>query len=232
MERIKLYHFGCSFTENIIGHNLNELFSEYDYINLAHESFSNFKIFNTFENSITDNSIVIIQWSSITRPTDDNFSLMETSDNPLFDLLEQWYTLLEKTKIIAKDRNVQLIQYVGWAHWKDEELNEYHRNKLKSFDIHWFKSNSQQDIIQSNCFQFESPNIWSSNESDDGLYMWPELIWGGVAEWVRENVDVENRYVGYFTHEDVSLFDVHPSKIANVKFIENFLISEIKNKIE
>lgn len=232
MEKIKLYHFGCSFTQNILGHDISSLFSEYDYINLGQESFNNFRIFDTFQTNVTNNSIAIIQWSSITRPTDDNFSLMETSDNPLFDLLQQWYTLLEKTQLIAIEKNIKLIQYTGWAHWKDDELNEYHRNKLNSFDINWFQSNSQQDIIQSNCFQFESPNIWSSNESDDGLHMWPELSWGGLAEWVRENLDIDNRYVGWFIHNDESLFDVHPSKIATMQFIENFLIPTIKSKIE
>jgi hypothetical protein len=232
MEKLKLYHYGCSFTENFVGYEVHHLFSDYDYINLGKESLSNFEIFEIFEKTITNNSISIIQWSSITRPTDDNFSLIETSDNPLFDLLEQWYVLLEKVQIIAKNKNIKLIQYIGWAHWKDDELNDYHRNKLKSFDIEWVSSEKTIDIIQSNCFQFENPSEWSSHELPNGYYQWPKLYWGGIAEWVRSNVIMENRYVGYSIHSSITNFDVHPSKYAMEEFIKKFLHPLILTKFE
>jgi hypothetical protein len=232
MDKIKIYHYGCSFTENFIGYGLEHLFDSYDYINSGKNSYSNFKIFDEFEHTVTNNSIAIIQWSSITRPNDDNFSLMETSDNPLFDMLEQWYVLLEKTQIIVKSKNIKLIQYIGWAHWKDDELTDYHRDKLKSFGIHWFQSEKTTDIIQSNCFQFEDPPEWSSHELPNGQYIWSKLHWGGMAEWIRTNVEVNNRYFGYFEHEGERYFDVHPSKFATEEFTKRFLIPFILKKIE
>lgn len=232
MDKIKVFHYGCSFTENMLHYQLENIFlnKNYDYNNLGKQSSSNFSIFNKFKDTCLENSICIIQWSSLTRPFDENFSLLETSDNPLFDLLEQWYILLRETQIIAEQKNIKLIQYIGWAQWKDSELNSYHRNMLNSFGITWFSSKKRLDLIQSNCFQLQPGHKWSSKDVANGYYFWDDLNWGGLTEWSRENIDIHNRYLGYNKNNKIdgkSWFDSHPSEFTFIKFIENFLIKEL-----
>lgn len=224
----KLHLFGCSFTQRVF--TIDEIFNgKFQHYNHSMDSANNFFIFKQFEEKSTYDSICIVQWSSLTRPMDENFSLLETSDNPLFDLLEQWYQLVERTQEIAKERNIKLIQIIGWAEWKDEELNEYHRNKLKSLDIQWFRSSPQWDLISSNCFQFQQPNEWSSNENEKGLYYWDELIWGGISEWCRDNIKMEDRYT-YIPEEFRNggpEIDPHPSPLALKDFYQQVIFPQI-----
>lgn len=228
----KVFHYGCSFSQNIKGFALLNLFSNYDYSNFAEESLSNSEIYDLFEKNTEPNSIAIIQWSSITRPSDanfpfdDKFNLIKETENPLYDLLEDWYVILDKTQKVCSDKNIKLVQYIGWAHWKDSELNDYHRNRLKSFGIDWFTSKQQHDKIQSNCFQFEIPQMWSSKPDEEtGLFLWQNIEWGGISEWIRENVEMEDRYLGY--GNDGQIFDVHPSKKGKEQFIKGFLLPKI-----
>lgn len=224
----KLHLFGCSFTQRAI--MVSEIFEgKFDYTNHGMDSSNNYQIFKEFETKGTTDSISIIQWSSLTRPMDENFSILKTSKNPLFDLLEQWYSLVEKTQKIAKERNIKLIQYIGWSIWKDDELNDYHRNKLKSFDIQWFRSSPQWDIITSNCFQFQQPNKWSSNENENGLHYWNELTWGGMSEWVRDNIDINNRYTYIPEHQRNGgpEIDPHPSPYAMKEFYQKVIFPQI-----
>jgi len=221
----KVFHYGCSFTQNFKGFGLERLFNNFNYYNLAEESSGNYKIFKTFKENTEPNSTAIIQWSSLTRPTEDNFNLIKISDNPLFDLLEFWYRILEEVQRISKIKNIKLIQYIGWAHLKDEELNDYHKNKLKSFGITWFKSNKQYDLIESNCFQFQSPTEWSSDNSGNGTYLWDDLEWGGMAEWIRENVEMEKRYIGH--NNGSEHLDTHPSRPATIRFIKEVLLKKL-----
>jgi hypothetical protein len=225
MSNKKVFNFGCSFTQNFRQFGIEELFSDFEYHNHARESASNFYIFDKFNEYAEPNYVCIIQWSSLTRPMDENFSLLESSNNVLFDLLEQWYELLEKTKEITKKRKIKLIQFVGWAVWKDKELNNYHREKLKSYDIIWYESEPQCDLIDANCFQFETPTIWSSDINNEGLFYWDKMHWGGMAEWVRENVELEKRYVGHDLGSEH--FDCHPSKHASIEFIKKVLLPKI-----
>lgn len=225
MNNLNVFHYGCSFTQNFKGFRVDTLFNNFNYYNLAEESSGNYKIFKTFKENTESNSIAIIQWSSLTRPTEDNFNLIKVSNNPLFDLLNHWYKFLDETQKIAKDRNIKLIQYIGWAHWKDKELNDYHRNKLKSFGITWFKSSKQYDLIESNCFQFQSPTDWSSDDVGNGTYLWDNLEWGGMSEWIRENVEMEKRYIGYTNGSEH--FDVHPSRHATIRFIKEVLLEKL-----
>jgi hypothetical protein len=221
----KVFHFGCSFTQNFKGFGVESLFKEFDYKNFSEESSGNYKIFKSFKENIQPNSIAIIQWSSLTRPTEDNFDVVKISDNPLYDLLEFWYRILEEVQRVSKVKNIKVIHYIGWAHWKDKELNDYHRNKLKSFNIIWFSSKKTLDLIESNCFQFQSPTEWSSSEKENGTYLWDSLEWGGMAEWIRENVEIENRYVGYSMGSNH--FDVHPSRHATIRFIKEVLLKKL-----
>lgn len=220
--------FGCSFTERVL--MIEEIFEDkFEYHNHGENSSSNYHILKKFKEHAKENSICIVQWSSLTRPNDENFSLVESSDNPLFDLLEEWYLMIQEVQRVAKVRNIKLIQFIGWAIWKDEELNDYHRNKLKSFDIQWFRSSPQWDIISSNCFQFQSPNIWSSNHNEEGLHFWDELIWGGMSEWVRENIEIDKRYT-YMPEEQRNggpEWDSHPSPYAMKQFYEKVIIPQI-----
>lgn len=228
----KLFHYGCSFTENIHGFGLDCLFEDtYDYNNYGKTSASNEYILNKFKKTAEPESFVILQWSSLTRPTENNFKYVETSDNPLYDLLEEWYLMLEEASSFAKTNNIKLLQYIGWAHWKDNELNDYHRKKLSSFGIKWFTSAEQWDIIASSCFQFEDPVIWSS-QPKNGHYLWSHIHWGGMSEWIRTNVDIHDRYLGWVhdTASDVYYYDSHPSKHSTVEFIKQVLLPEL-NKL-
>jgi hypothetical protein len=226
-----LFHYGCSFTD-AFKHDyetISLLKNNYIYKNYGRPSANNKYILEQFKSKSEKDSICIIQWSSLTRPFDDNFKIVQTSDNPLFDLLEEWYFLIEDAIDFSIKNNIKLIQYIGWAEWKDDELNDYHREKLKSFGITWFESKQQLDVIASNCFQFQVPAEWSSKEIFNGLHKWQELKWGGMSEWVRENVEMDKRYIGWVTDEisNRAFIDPHPSKYANIKFIENFLLKEL-----
>jgi len=226
MKRLNIY--GCSFTKNLI--QIEEIFHpHFDYMNYGEDSASNIFIFNRFRDTAQENSTCVIQWSSLTRPNDENFSFVEISDNPLFDLLEEWYIILKETQRIAQKRNIKLIQFVGWSVWKDNELNDYHREKLKSFDIILFESSPQWDLITSNCFQFQQPNHWSSNENEDGLYYWEKLIWGGMSEWIRDNVEMENRYMYIPEHQRNGgpEWDPHPTPHASKEFYQKVILPKI-----
>lgn len=227
-----LFHYGCSFTENLRTFKLDKLFvDKFIYKNYGLASSSNKHISDTFKETVQPNSIAIVQWSSLTRPFDKNFDVLQKSDNPLYDYLEEWYIILNNTKLYAEKNNIKLLQYIGWAQWKDNELNDYHREKLKSFGIYWFESVKQWDIIASNCFQLESPHQWSSLPKklfDNEYYLWSGIEWGGMSEWVRSNVDILNRYRGW-TDPSVDNGDPHPSEYASIQFIKHFLLPELEN---
>ena len=222
--------YGCSFTDNFNTFGLDDLFYEYEYYNHGKESSNNAYILNKFEETVQHNSNAIIQWSSLTRIFDDNYYILKTSDNPLYDYLNQWYLLLESAQKISKERNIKLIQYIGWAQWKDEELNDYHRTKLNSYGITWFYSAKQLDIIADNCVQLQDPEIWSSREVINGLHAWSELKWGGMSEWCRSNFDINERYRGNIIGENgIVYYDVHPSKKCTENFIKEFILPKLKN---
>jgi hypothetical protein len=220
IDKIKVFHYGCSFTANVNAYAI-DLFKDFDYTNQAKNSASNKFILDKFKETCDPNSTAIIQWSSLTRPSDSNYDLLETSDNALYDLLNEWYGFIEEAILFSRENNIKLIHYIGWAIWKDDELNDYHKNKLKSYNITWFKSSRQYDLTHSNCFQFEIAEKWSS-EVLDGLYQWPELIWGGMSEWIRENVDIKDRYIG-LDHLGKG-FDPHPSEYSTHAFVKQILI--------
>ena len=232
MDKVKVFHYGCSFTQNTaaLDYDSPEIFQDFEYKNYGKTSSGNSDIFNKFKNTSEKNSTCIIQWSSLTRPLEDTYSLLEISNNPLYDLLEQWYSILDKTQQIAKEKNINLIQYIGWAQWKDSELNEYHREKLKSYNILWFYSKKTLDCISANCFQLQNTHEWSSNKRLDGLFQWPELKWGGMAEWIRENIEIDKRYIGFVNKYAPDFYDSHPSYYANKEFITKILIPILYEK--
>ena len=224
MKKLNLY--GCSFSNRV--ELVKHIFvNRFDFTNYGRDSASNFYIFDKFKETAPEDSICIVQWSSLTRPMDENFSLLQTSDNPLYDLLEQWYELLDQTKIISEERNIHLIQFVGWCEWLDEELNDYHRNKLLSYGIQWFESKEQWDLIESNCFQFQDPTEWSSPKNEQSLFKWKYLKWGGMSEWIRENVPMEKRYIPLPLE---NRYDSHPTPLATQKFYKEVVISKLLNK--
>ena len=230
---IHLNLYGCSFTKNIVRFNassnyINELSNEILVKNYGKDSNSNLKILNSFTEKLKPNSTSVIQWSSLTRPNESNFGVFSASENPLWDLLDEWYGYIDETIKLASDNNIKLIQYIGWAQWKDSELNEYHRTKLRSYDFEWFESIEQYDAIRANCFQFQ-PNLsdWSSHE-EDGLWKWASIEWGGMAEWIRSNIEMNSRYIGYEHFAPTKHFDSHPSEYATTQFLKDFLIPKVK----
>ena len=226
---VKLY--GCSFTDNFTALDAIPLFDvlNCDVVNYGKESSSNSQIYKKFLETVNDGDIVVLQWSALTRPMDSSFVKLKTSDNPLYDLLEDWYGVLDKVQELKKEKNLNIIQYIGWAQWKDEELNDYHRTKLKSYDITWFKSPKCLDVIQSNCMQFSDPAWWAPFTDTDGIYEWSELIWGGMSEWIRSYVEIPKRYMGKDLGQET--VNPHPSQFATHCFVNDVLIELIKYKI-
>lgn len=229
-KRIKL--FGCSFSAQLNAAFKSEQtknfslinYNEYEIHNYGEVSASNELIFDKFKNNFEPNSTCIIQWSALTRSDTSNMN-----ENPLFYFLNKWYDILDETQKISKENNIKLIQYIGWAQWKDNELDEYHRNKLKSYDITWYESSETWDKIDSNCFQFEIPSIWTSDKNKKGLYHWEHMKWGGMSEWIRENIEIDNRYLGYHHPTNPTMFDSHPSINATYTFITKQIIPKIND---
>ena len=135
-----------------------------------------------------------------------------------------------RSKQIAKDKNIKLIQFIGWAQWKDSELNEYHREKLKSYDIIWYESSAQWDLIIGNCYQFQTAKDWSSKEYPNGLYYWDRLTWGGMSVWIRQNVPMEKRYIILNEKKYGKRYDSHPSMYGSKQFYEKSIFPLIINK--
>jgi len=229
MSIINLY--GCSFTENLMGLNVMNSFTPLgcEVVNYGKRSSSNSTIYKKIEKTAQPNSILVIQWSALTRPMDDDWYLTK-SDNALYDLLERWYLVLDKTQELAIKRNLQLVQYIGWSMWKDDELNDYHRQKLNSYGITWFKSSECLDIIESNCVQLQTSEYWIRYRGD-GLFHWDDLTWGGWSEWVRENVEMSKRYMGRI-HKGDNNIDPHPSAYASKRFIEEVVLGLINEKLK
>lgn len=242
MIQITIPIFGCSFSAQYNGtfdsqpmEGGNQFdFEGYTFQNFGQVSSSNYKIYNTFKTNIKPNDICIIQWSALTRLQEDDYDfLIKTEETPLYYFLNKWYEILDKVQEISKEKNITLIQHIGWAQWKDNELNEYHRNKLNSYGITWFSSKETWDRIDSNCFQFQSPSIWSSSgkknnpNSNELYYYWDNLKWGGMSEWIRDNVEIENRYLGYHHPTNPNFFDAHPSMYANKVFFKNQIIKKL-----
>jgi hypothetical protein len=46
-----------------------------------------------------------------------------------------------------------------------------------------------------------------------------------MAEWIRENVEMENRYIGFSRGSEH--FDVHPSRHATIRFIKEVLLEKL-----
>jgi len=225
---VKLY--GCSFTENYNGLQVMPTFDELgcNVINYGKQSSSNSDIYDKILKTVNKGDILVIQWSAITRRMIDDYHLLE-SKNPLYSLLERWYSILDNVQQLVKEKNLYLIQYVGWAMWKDDELNDYHREKLNSYDIRWFHSSECWDVIESNCAQIQPPNHWSSDE-ENGLFHWSEMKWGGLSEWGRENVDISKRYMGR-VHKDSDDIDPHPSQHTSIRFVKEVVLDMIREKI-
>ena len=220
---------GCSFTENInngfyIGVE-DTLDKDFDFVNYGRNSNSNQGILETAI-TVPSKSIAVIQWSALTRrlewETDEEYENVVYNPNAIFLFLDKWIQQVKTITTLLEQREVKTFQYIGWAQWKDSELNDEYREKLRELPIHWFESKEQQDLIQANCWQIEeNPSKWSTEK--DGVIIYPKLEWGGMSEWIRENIDIDNRYIGYNHQSDSKWFDPHPSAIAGKEFYEQVI---------
>lgn len=224
----KVYFCGCSFTD-LFKHTpstVKFLKQTYSYEFFSHESSSNSDILEQLKRT-TPNTNVVLQWSSLTRPMDNNFHRLKTSENPLYDLLEDWYLVLDESQKIIKERNQTVIQFFGWAQWKDNELNDYHRERLNSYGLYWFYCPEMWDIIGSSCFQIQNPLDWTLKAThDESKYLWSEITWGGMSEWVRRNVEEEKRWMGHTN--DNPHFDEHPSSHSAHRFLTEWLYPKME----
>ena len=220
---------GCSFSENLKCNFYpgieDKLSKDFNYANYAINSNSNQGI---QESAITagEDSIAIIQWSALTRKLEweKDWEYLDVISQPdaLFRLLDRWINQVRTTTALLNQRGVKHFQYIGWAQWKDSELTDEYRQYLRALPIHWFESKEQEDLIQSNCWQLNhNPNEWS--DIKDGKITFPKLEWGGMSEWIRENVDINDRYIGYDNHSKEKWFDPHPSATAGKQFFEQVI---------
>jgi len=228
----KTYFCGCSFTDLFNQNKIYELLDEnhIEYEILSKESSSNSDILNQLK-KVEPNTNVVLQWSSLTRPLDSNFHRIQTSDNALYDLLEDWYVVLDESQKVIKERNLKTIQYFGWAQWKDSELDDYHRDRLNSYGLYWFWSPKMWDIIGTSCFQIHNPLDWTLiTKYDERQWLWDDITWGGMSEWVRRNVEEEKRWRGYAYNNPH--FDEHPSDHSAIKFFMEWLYPKIEKHFE
>jgi len=228
----KTYLCGCSFTD-LFKHtqqSVHFLNKNISYEFLSQESSSNSDILNQLK-QVEPNSNVVLQWSSLTRPMDSNFHRLKTSENPLFDLLEDWYLVLDESQKVIEQRNLTTIQFFGWAQWKDDELNDYHRDKLNSYGLYWFYCPKMWDIIGTSCFQIHNPLDWTlQTKHNEKKYLWDDITWGGMSEWVRRNVEEEKRWMGH--HNNNPHFDEHPSHHSADRFLKEWLYPKMEKHFE
>jgi hypothetical protein len=230
-----LYLTGCSFT-----HNLNGLYLEareyiennFTYKNFAFGSRSNFQILSDIK-EMEANSVAIIQWSALTRPNgmieyeiDYNKDLneqLEKAENPLYFLIETFIEVVTEATIILEQKNIKHFQYIGWNQWYDHEINEDLRDKLSKLPITWFTSKKTLDLIIDNCWSLIQR---ATTTSEYGIYEWDDIVWGGMAEWIRDNVsDPRLRYVS--TEKYDNFMDPHPSQYAGNLFYTEVIIPRI-----
>jgi len=48
-----------------------------------------------------------------------------------------------------------------------------------------------------------------------------------MSEWIRDNIEIENRYLGYHHKEAPNHFDSHPSLYASKVFFKNQMIKKL-----
>lgn len=229
-----LYLTGCSFTDN-----LDTYYDAYSYINnnftyksFAYPSRSNFQILDDLK-LMKPSSIAIIQWSALTRPNgmveydfDYNKDLnekLEKAENPLHFLIETFIDVVNEATSILEQKNIKYFQYIGWNQWYDHELNDDLRNKLNKLSITWFSSKKTLDLIADNCWSLSQQ---SSSTSEYGLYEWDDIKWGGMSEWIRDNINNPRlRYVS--TEKYNNNCDPHPSPYAGDLFYKEVIIPKI-----
>jgi len=246
MDKHKIYLLGCSFTDCIKGFN-NDFFSkfkydDYDIINLAYISRSNFQILEDIK-SIPNNSNVIIQWSALTRPdgiTDYEMDwnkelnkLAFSNTDPLKFLIDNFIKIVKTANDILTHKKIKSFQYIGWVQWNDDEIDLTTSNLLNELPINWFKTPVLLDVIPNTCWTYNNKNlnIKLDNPSTElDLWQWNVITWGGMSEWIRLNVDdMLKRYIAINQIDGYN--DPHPSEYASEQFYKNIILPEISKMI-
>lgn len=230
-----LYFTGCSFTLHLDLLYLEakeHIKNNFTYKNFAFSSRSNFQILDDIK-LMDPNSVAIIQWSSLTRPNgivdyeiDYNKDLnekLEKAENPLHFLIETFIDVVNEATTILEQKNIKYFQYIGWNQWYDRELNDNLRDKLNKLPITWFSSKKTLDLIIDNCWSLSQRG---SATSESGVYEWDDIKWGGMSEWIRDNIDDPRlRYIS--TEKYNHHMDPHPSAYAGDLFYKEVIISKI-----
>lgn len=244
MNKKTIYLLGCSFTDNVRGY-LNEFFTkfkeDYNVINLAYPSRSNFQILEDIKLLPTD-SKVIIQWSALTRPSgnpdydiDWNIELnnLAFSDNdPLNFLINNFIKIVKRSNNILVEKNIKSFQYIGWVQWNDNELDCKIKEELLSLPITWFNTPSLTDVMPVTCWSYDCGTLNSKiNQLDNKLDLWEwyPISWGGMSEWIRFNVNDElKRYKSIRQFDGYD--DPHPTEYSSEYFYKSIILPEI-NKL-
>ena len=121
-----------------------------------------------------------------------------------------------------KENNINFLQYIGWTQFMDSELSDSHRSMISKFkNFTWIETPELKDIIRSNC----TMNIGNKGLIvGEGEYLWPANNWGGLSEWVRNNIRVDDRYYD-------PPIDPHPSFYAFNKFIIEVILPKLKKNM-
>ncbi len=239
----KIFLLGCSFTYHVtqFSINLNEKLSyPTEIVNLGYISRSNFQILEDVK-TLPNNSIVIIQWSALTRDNGiidyeidwnkDLNEMLENQSDPLRFLINNFINIVTESNEILKEKNIKVFQYIGWQQWADFEIDKELEDKLLTLNINWFKTPKLIDIIPYNCWHYNSKSYVQKIFDLLGhgkKWQWDSTNWGGMSEWIRLNVnDMEKRYINPNDNEN---FDSHPSEFATKFFYDEVIIPNI-NKI-
>ena len=247
MGKKTVYLLGCSFTDMVKHHNtpfFEKFRSEFNIINLAYLSRSNFQILEDVK-SLPSDSVVFIQWSALTRPDgnpdyeeDWNKELNKlafSNENPLKFLINNFIKIVSEANKILVEKNIKSFQYIGWVQWNDSELDDDLISKLKNLPINWFSTPKVNDVMPSNCWEYDSKSLVNKIKNLLGgnipeLWEWKSFSYGGMSEWIRFNVkDPYKRYIAIKSRDGYD--DSHPSSYASEQFYINVILPELYKMI-
>jgi hypothetical protein len=247
MDKDTVYLLGCSFTE-AIKHFNSDFFikfrDNYNIINLAYASRSNFQILEDIK-SLPNNSIAVIQWSALTRPSgihnydiDWNIELnnaTQLSSDPLKFLINNFINVVNKANKILKSKNIKTFQYIGWVQWANNELDKTLISLLKELPIHWFFTPDLIDVMPSGCWEYNANSFVLPIKSMLGgrptKWEWKSSNWGGMSEWIRLNItDMYNRWAALYEVNGYN--DAHPTEYASEQFYKSVVLIQIEKMLQ
>jgi hypothetical protein len=242
----RVYLLGCSFTNQIMSYEDGFFWrfrKKFKIVNMGYPSRSNFQILEDIK-ELPNNSIAIIQWSSLTRPNgipdydkDWNAELNKiaySSEDPLKFLINTFIKIVSQANQILNQKNIKSFQYLGWLQWLNSEIDDETESQLNKLPINWFTSPEVIDIMKCNCWEYNPYSISIKLKyplHGQERWVWKSTKWGGMSEWIRANVpDVYDRYLAVYEIQGYN--DPHPSKYGSELFYKKIIVPALKQLIK